>query len=103
MTSEEIIVRFPRLLASRPRAQEALAGVPLDAEHVRLDCQDLQSTAPSAMDEVVRSLAKERGVKGVHVVAATPRASDLIKRFAKHYRAMDCFHFSETRTRESSR
>lgn len=91
-------ITMPRLLASRPGARALLEPVASGEAEVTLDFSDLQSSAPSAIDEIVRVLIKERHATSVHVVAAPLRSVDLIKRFAKHHRALERFSFSGTRS-----
>lgn len=75
--------------------------MPQKTRHVILDFQALHSTAPSAVDELVRVLFKELDVQAVHVEYAPRRATELMNRFARHYRASERISFSNTRNSAS--
>lgn len=96
--SSSVTLAMPRLLAGRPGARALIEDrLPNDASDIVLDFSGVLSAAPSALDEIVKALMRERRVNSVHVISASARSMELIQRFAMHYRASDRLTFSGTR------
>jgi len=74
----------PPLVSSRRQAQELLFGVPEDLRGavIELVCSDLQSAAPSFLDELVRTVLVERHADRLVLTGARERTRTLATRAA---------------------
>ncbi len=93
MTTETI--ETPRRVGSREQARSFLATLPIDLSdsEIHIDCAQLEASAPSFIDEMVKILLVERSAAKVRLLRAPPRTREYAERSARN-RGVDARFFA---------
>lgn len=90
-------LRPPALVSSRPLAREFTAELAddLNSGTVVVDCADIEASAPSFVDELVKIILVERGAKELRMVNVPSRTAAYANRSAQRRNVSDRLHLEE--------
>ena len=84
MTTETIAT--PSRVGSREQARSLFATLPTDLSEseIHIDCSQVEASAPSFLDEMVKILLVEREAAQVRLLGAPPRTREYAERSARN-------------------
>jgi hypothetical protein len=84
MTTETIAT--PRRVGSREQARSLFSTLPVDLSEseIHVDCSQVEASAPSFVDEMVKILLVERDAAQVRLLSAPPRTREYAERSARN-------------------